>query len=193
MRRRSFPLQILAGVLAAATALLAASALAALNGGGAFTLGGVRVMEIAAGYDAAADAILASPRRKAGDLARAATLSRKAIALNPYDSSAWLRLASIDVLEHGRLTEAGVASIRRSYDLVAFDPYVASWRIRFALEHWQDVPADLRAEVRAEAMALGGEWRHRNKMLPMLRDIRNPAARLTANLWAARIERTVPK
>lgn len=193
MRPPSRLIPILAGGLAATTAVLAIAALVALNGGGAAMLGDWRALELAAGYDRAAAVAMTSPRLGRSDLARAETLSRRAIELNPYDNAAWLRLASIDTLRHGRLTPAGVWSVRRSYDLVGFDPYVATWRIRFALENWQAIPTDLRPAIRAEAMALGGERAHRDKMLLVLAHVRSPAGRLTASLWASRIQRIVPK
>ena len=87
------------------------------------------------------------------------------------------------------MTPAGVAALQRSYDLVAYDPDEASWRIAFALQHWADVPPELKAEVKAEAMAVGTHWRHRARIVEVLKGVTNPAGRLTAALWVSQIER----
>jgi hypothetical protein len=175
----------LASLLAAATFVAAGAALVALNGGGAARLGPVPVLEMAAGYDRAADAALATGKPQA--LVEARNLSRRALAQNPYDTSAWLRIASADALSHGRLTPAGVAALGRSYDLAGIDPYVATWRTGFSLEHWDQLPAEVKADVRSEALAVGRRWSHQEKMLKMLDGVRNPRARMTAALWAARL------
>jgi len=176
-----------ASVLAAATVLGSVGALVALNAGGAVQIGSWRPLALAAGYDRAADALL--ERGRPGDLPRVDTLSRRAIAQHPYDIGAWLRIAYADGLGHRALTPKGIAALRRSYDLVAYDPDEASWRIAFALQHWTELPADLRAEVKAEAMAVGASWRHRARIVEVLRGVTNPAGRVTAALWVSQIER----
>jgi hypothetical protein len=175
----------LAGALAATTMLASAAVLAALNGGGAARLGPWTALEIAAGYDRAADSAMATMRPEG--LEEAQRLSQLAIAQNPYDTSAWLRIASADALIHGRLTKTGVTALSRSYDLVGIDPYVATWRTAFALEHWHELPAEVKADTRSEAMAVGRPWTHRKKMLRALASVRNPKGRMTAALWAARL------
>jgi hypothetical protein len=174
-----------AGALVAATIASAGAVLAALNGGGAVRLGGWTIVELAAGYDRAADAALATMRPEG--LERAQRLSRLAIFQNPYDTSAWLRIASADAVRHGRLTAAGVAALSRSYDLIGIDPYVATWRTAFALEHWDQLPPDVKAATRSEAMAVGRAQTHRRKMIQALASVRNPKARVTAALWADRL------
>jgi hypothetical protein len=119
---------------------------------------------------------------------RAQRLSRQAIAQNPYDIAAWLRIASADALRHGRLGPEGVAALGRSYDLVGVDPYVATWRVGFALQHWEDLPPEIKAAAREEAMAAGRPWTHREKMLKVLGGVQNPRARITAALWASRLQ-----
>jgi hypothetical protein len=174
-----------AGALVVATIGSAGAVLAALNGGGAVRLGGWTIVEIAAGYDRAADAALATMRPEGLD--RAQRLSRLAIWQNPYDTAAWLRIASADAVRSGRLTAVGVAALSRSYDLVGVDPYVATWRTAFALEHWDQLPPDVKAATRSEAMAVGHAQTHRQKMIRALASVRNPKARVTAALWAERL------
>ena len=174
-----------AGALVVATLAASGAVIVALNGGGAARLGGWTVIEVAAGYDRAADAALATMRPEG--IERAQRLSRLAISQNPYDTSAWLRIASADAVRHGRLTPTGVAALSRSYDLVGIDPYVATWRTAFALEHWDQLPPDVKAATRSEAMAVGAARTHQQKMIQALASVRNPKARVTAALWAARL------
>lgn len=170
------------GALAAATALASTWALVALNTGGE-----APPMRIAAGYDRKAEPLLdGEALLRQTNRAEAARLSRAAIAQFPYDTSAWLRLAYVDSLDHGGLTPAGVALLKRSYDLVAVDPEVGLWRIRFALENSQALSPDLRASVRKEASAL---WKNnRGPLHEMAPAIINPAGRLSLALWLQRLD-----
>jgi len=181
---------IAGGLLALATAASGAAALAALNSGGEARVGGVTLLRLAAGYDRAAEASLRRATEPA--MAREAErLSRQALQLNPYDTGAWLRIAFADAASHGDLTSVGVQALRHSYDLAEIDPYVARWRVGFTLDHWQRIPADLREQVRTEAMALGRQWQNREKVRETLKSVRNPAGRLPAAMWLARIDQTV--
>jgi len=144
-----------------------------------------RPADVTVEADRAADAALATMRPQG--LERAQRLSRLAISQNPYDTAAWLRIASADAVAHGRLTATGVAALSRSYDLVGIDPYVATWRTAFALQHWDQLPPDVKAATRSEAMAVGHAWTHRQKMIQALASVRNPKARMTAALWAERL------
>jgi hypothetical protein len=97
-----------------------------------------------------------------------------------------LRLAYVDSLDHGGLTPAGAALLKRSYDLVAIDPEVGLWRIRFALENSQALSPDLRASVRNEASGL---WKNnRGPLHEMAPAIINPAGRLSLALWLQRLD-----
>ena len=118
------------------------------------------------------------------DAARSAT--RRALGQSPYDPSAWLRLSYIDAAEDGRLDEAGVTALRRSYELLPFDQYVATWRVRFALENWEALPPELRSRVKAEALAFTATQRYR-EMRTTLQGVENPVGRLPATLWARRM------
>ena len=138
---------------------------------------------LAVGEAARAARYLASEPPRFED-ARSAT--RSALAQSPYDPSAWLRLAYIDAAEDGALDEAGVEALRRSYELLPFDQYVAIWRVRFALEHWDRLPADLRPRVKAEALAFTRTSRYR-EMQTTLREVSNPVGRLPAALWSRRM------
>lgn len=187
MRRRIPLLPIVAG-LAAVTLIAAICTLIALENGGEARIGPLVLMKIAAGYDRKAAALIdgRSPSKAEASLSEA--LSRKAIAEYPEDVSAWLRLASLDVIEHGVLGAAGVADLRRSYDFVAADPQHGLWRVRFALENTYALPADLKEQVHAEVKALWRQPDRRDALLHMLGEMVNPAARMTLATWLIQLE-----
>ena len=83
-----------------------------------------------------------------------------------------LRLAYLDSLQPGGLGPRGVAQLKRSYDLVAIDPDVGLWRIRFALENSQRLTPDLRSSVRNEALAMGSEGKSLSELKQMVATIR---------------------
>ncbi len=174
------------GALIAATA--AGSALLAGALGDGRVLGGVAhpYLGLAAGYDARADdlARLPDPAR----LEESRSLSLDALALSPKDTAAWLRLAYLDTRLKGTLSPEGVEALRRSYEAVAFDQYVAFWRVRFGLEHWSALPTDLRARVREEAFVVASNPGHRRPMLHLLKTIKEPRGSVVSHLWAATIE-----
>lgn len=175
--------------LAAVTTVASALALAALNTGGE-----APAIRFAVGYDRKATPLVsgAAPMSPA-DRARAAALSRKAIAEFPYDTGAWLRLAYIDTLDHGGLSPEGIALLRRSYDLVAIDPEIGLWRVRFALENSQALPPDLRVAVRNETSGLWKKAANRRRLREIARSIDNPAGRLSLMLWLNRLQASAAK
>jgi hypothetical protein len=180
--------------LAITTFTLSILSIYALNRGGEVRMGSDAVVQLAAGYDRRAEPMLATPQIPPPPIRQeAAALSRKATEQFPYDTSAWLRLAYVDALEHGGLTPAGVAMLQRSYDLVAVDPQVGVWRVAFALENSQALPSPLRVTVREEASTL---WRSRSKrseLRKMADTIANPAGRLSLHLWLNRLDATVTR
>jgi hypothetical protein len=182
------------GTLAGATFLLSAVALWALNGGGQAQLGSLALMKLAAGYDRRAEPILAPAHAPPPRLRRqAAALSQAATAQFPYDTGAWLRLAYVDALDHGGLTSDGLKFLKRSYDLVAIDPQLGPWRVRFALENSQALTPELRAAARTETSALWKNGENREKLTQLATTIHNPAGRLSAALWLNRLAADVAK
>lgn len=181
-------------LLAAATFGGSLVCLIALENGGEVRVGPLPLAKIAAGYDRQAEPLLAAPVVPPPAVRRqAAALSRKAIAQFPYDITAWLQLAYVDALDHGGLTPAGLADLKRSYDLVAVDSELGFWRIRFALENSQALTPELRASVRREATAMCVNPNHKSELRKMVPTIRNPAGRLSLALWLNRLEPTVAK
>lgn len=168
--------------LAASSAALSITAVVALNAGGSARLGPLPLMSLSAGYARPAERLLEGQPSRA-DALRAAALSREALARFPYDISSWLRLAYADSIVNGRLTADGVGHLQRSYDLAGVDIYAGVWRIGFILENSQSIPRELRQAARKEFQALYLSGKHRAELRQMARGIRNPAGRLSAQLW----------
>lgn len=168
-----------AAALAALTLAGATLALVALNNGGTAGAGPLR-LRLAAGYDRSAVALAAEPGPARLDEAAAA--ARAAIALYPYDMQAWLSLIYIDYRQHGGLTPHGVQLLRQSYNLIPIDRDAGVWRVQFALEHYPQLPEDLRTEVREEVREL---WfaRKKNDLQLVIKRIQNPVGHLAAALW----------
>lgn len=181
-------------LLVGTTGISSILGLVALNSGGEAQLGGISLLRIAAGYDRAAEPLLRGRALLSQRSRReASALSRAAIRQFPYDTSAWLRLAYVDYLDNGRLTPAGLNDLTRSYDLVAIDPFVGLWRVRFALENSQALSPALRSSVRAETFALWRNEENQQALRELASSISNPAGRLSAALWLNQLERTVAK
>ena len=165
-----------------------AAALGALLLGGGFALGPVTLFPLAAGYDRMATRLLQRGQAPA-TLDRAERLSQKALDLSPYDTSAALRLAYIDAVRNGRLTAKGAEALAMSYARVPIDQAVASWRLRFALDNWQDLDAKTREATRAEFLALVSTRGHRKVLFDALAAVRPGQGRVIATFWAARVQR----
>lgn len=200
MSRKPFLRTVIVGGLAGLTVVLALLHLIALTAGGEVRIANAPIVALAAGYDRKADSLVSSDQSTPTDLAKSERLSRLALGQFPYDTSSWLRVAYIDRSRHGELSPAGVAAIARSYDLIAVDPSLAPWRIRFALENWPKIPNDLRNSVRTEAAALSTDGRGRGKLNAALASLKDPTSAVIAALWRqryvirpARIEHSVPK
>ena len=174
-------LAIAAGALSALTLLLGALALVALNGGGEVG-GGPIALRMAAGYDKSAEALLTPARPTPKALDQAAAASRAAIELYPYDMRAWLSLLYVDYQKTGKFNLQSALLLQRTYSLVPVDRDYGVWRVQFALEHFQQLPPDVKVNVREELVDL---WfaRKKNNLAQVLKGIRNPVGHLAALLW----------
>jgi len=84
--------------------------------------------------------------------ARAETLAE--LQVSPVRDRAWLRLAQLDVAEHGRLGPVGVEALSNAYNASAYDLSSDGARRRFAIAHRNELPDDLKAQIDQEAVAL---------------------------------------
>jgi hypothetical protein len=166
-------------VLAGATLLAALLCLWALEGGGESAPG----VAVAVGYDRAAD-----PAVSKSDWADAVRLSRAAVRRYPYDISAWMRIAFVQS-KAGPMGPEAKAAIQKSYDLVAYDPDLAYWRVGFCLEHWSELTPEIRKAVSSEVHTVGADAGHRGKLIQVMRSVRDPAGRLAGAFWALDLAR----
>jgi hypothetical protein len=179
--RRAPFLVAAAGALSALTLLLGALALVALNTGGAVGAGPI-ALRMAAGYDKASEALLAPAKPTPAALDQAAAASRAALGLYPYDMRAWLSLLYVDYQKTGKFNPQSVFLLQRTYSLVPVDRDYGVWRVQFALEHFQQLPPDVKVNVREELVDL---WfaRKKNNLAQVLKGLRNPVGHLAALLW----------
>ncbi|MCI3132725.1 hypothetical protein [Phenylobacterium aquaticum] len=117
------------------------------------------------------------------DYSPARALAHSALSLNAYNTNARLRLAYIDFREHGRLTAQGERDLAQSYDLAPYDPFAASWRVKFALDHWGDLSPATRKAAHAEALAFLQVGSQVANMRNTLSSIRSGEGQLIAALW----------
>lgn len=84
------------------------------------------------------------------DWAVAKAETRAELGASPVRDGAWLRLAEIDVAEHGRLGPEGVAALGHAYDARPYDLDPHSRRRRFVHVHEVELSKDLHAQVEEE-------------------------------------------
>jgi hypothetical protein len=178
--RRSWKI-LLAGSLTCAALLFSLAELAALVGRtGPFMW--TPILGVAESHDEISFRML--KRASTPEATAAATMEiDRALALSPYDNQARLRLVYIDALRHPPISPAGVALLEQSYSLMPYDYTVASWRIRFCLEHWAALSPAVRDEVYQEAMAFGRSGSQQVSVAPILQSIHDPQGRLAGALW----------
>ena len=107
----------------------------------------------------------------------------------PFDTSALLRMAYLDRRMHGGLQDQGLTALRTSYARTPFDAEVGFWRIRFALENWDALPADLRLRVQDEVYGFAAEPGHRWPLRHLLRSVKTGYGAAVASFWEQRIAR----
>ena len=146
---------------------------------------------LAAGEDRRAE--LALRQGGADASARAIAASRSALRVTPYDTAALLRISFIDQQKDGRLDDEGMAALAESYRRVPIDRSVALWRIRFSLEHWDNLPVATRLAVQNEAIGAASEPGHRWPLRVRLKRIHNSQGRLIAALWELQIARRMER
>jgi hypothetical protein len=120
----------------------------------------------------------------------AKVLVRRQLAFSPFDASGWLRLSAIQAIEGGgRLTPAAVQSLERSYAFTPVDLRVARWRLRFAFDHWAELPPRLRDSAVAELRSLLPDRKNYDALQGLDREIQSPAGRLAYRLLFAQSPR----
>lgn len=174
-----------AGALAAAGLALGSAGVLA-QGRQAGPLMWLKSLGFAESHDRRAYKIL-DRRPQSPELSAAMAADRRALDLSPYNNAARLRLAYADTLKKGHLKGEGLDRFAESYSLVPFDYTVAAWRIAFGLEHWAELPPDVRRAVYAEAIAYGRSQSQDVGVPRVLQSVHNPEGRLAAALWLREI------
>jgi len=147
--------------------------------------------QMAAGEDRRAELALKQGGEDA--FAQAVAASRSALRVTPYDTAALLRIAYIDQQEDGRLDAEGLAALAESYRRVPIDRSVALWRIRFCLENWDRLPAEIRLAVQNEVFGAASEPGHLWPLRIRLTHVANDQGRVVAILWHLRIARSMER
>jgi hypothetical protein len=89
-----------------------------------------------------------------GDVAGALKQTRAESQVSPMRADAWLRVATLDARLHGHLTQTGMSALSHAFDVAPYDLTPDKARDRFVSSHYNELPADLRAEVDQERAAL---------------------------------------
>lgn len=137
-------------------------------------------------HEARAEAALA-----AGDLEGAAAATQRALGEAPMTSHAWARQAAIAYRREGRLGPDTVAALERSYAVAPYGPDITAWRLALLLEHWGELPPELRAAALEELKVCAA---HRPGVLRRVADtVVSPSGRLAARmaLSSARLQARV--
>ncbi|MFD1192004.1 hypothetical protein ACFQ27_15555 [Phenylobacterium conjunctum] len=108
------------------------------------------------------------------DFRRARALAQAALQQNAYNNEARLRLAFIDLAEHGRITPQGLGLVQQSYDLAAYDPTMAGWRVKYVLESWDKCSPGLQKSAVDEARAFLKSGSRVANMREALAQVSNP-------------------
>jgi hypothetical protein len=106
----------------------------------------------------------------------------RALAVSPFDASAWLRLAALEAETTGVLGERGRRALDASYRYAPVNAEVARWRLVFTFDHWREVSPATREAARAEMRSLGLTGANRAMMRGLEGAIGDPAGRLAYHL-----------
>ena len=88
------------------------------------------------------------------DVAGALRQTRAETQVSPMRGDAWLRVAELNAKLHRRLTQTGLSALSHAFDVAPYDLTLDRARDRFVGSHYNELPADLRAEVDQERAAL---------------------------------------
>jgi hypothetical protein len=112
-----------------------------------------------------------------------ARAARDVLAARPVDASGWMRLAHADALRNGRLSPEGLHALRTSYTMSAYAGRNVGWRVTFALNHWDELDADTRAQALQELEILANDGLRRDAAKPQLETVSNPVGRTYVEIF----------
>jgi hypothetical protein len=136
-------------------ALTAAAAIAALYGAGLYyeqALAGPHCCGLTwpTPDPAQAERLMAKDDPKGANPAIQRRAALAVLAARPMESSAWLRLAYADRLQHGRLTDEGRHAVEMSYLVLPYAGPGTPWRLQFVLDDWTGVSGQIRQDAMRE-------------------------------------------
>lgn len=111
-----------------------------------------------------------------GDDEAALRHSDASIGQAPMTAHAWARHAYIHARREDAMGPRAVEALAQSYAVAPYGPGISRWRVRFALDHWRDLPPDLQRSVWQE---LEVQTRfHRRRVRTMRDQIADPSGRM---------------
>jgi hypothetical protein len=118
--------------------------------------------------------------------------AHRALQQGPTRAASWLDIAYADVQRHGSLTNVGRQALQRSYTFEPLGPDVTKWRVRFTLNHWDELTASGHSDVLNEIRT---RWRFvpRSTWEEVFAGVTNPAGKLAARLLIDTLERPKSK
>ena len=97
--------------------------------------------------------------------------ARRQIEVSPFDTSAWLRVALLEIKIGGGLTPSAQSAIQMSYERAPVDASVAEWRIPLVFGYWSEVGPEVRKAAVDEVIVLFAPPQNRPTMHRLARKI----------------------
>lgn len=145
----------------------------------------VRGLPIATGHEDLARRSLNAADQDPALLILARQETEAGLRVSPMNAWAWLRLSLIEKRSAGDFGEASAQALRQSYAVSPFGPQVTSWRLRYAFDNWNALPADLKEAAKLEMKT---SWLERQDMITQtIVGIPDERGRLTARLYERRL------
>lgn len=163
-------------------------ALWSINAGGAARIGSLTLMQHYAGYDKAAARLFSNLPVTPEGRREIERLSRASLAQMPYNIPTTMRLAATETAPNGRLTSAGLETLKHSYDLVAVTRDGGNLRAWIALDNWSALSPTLRQQAIAEFKALGKIKKERARLSTMTATVSDPRGKATGLMLLALID-----
>ncbi|MBC6982492.1 hypothetical protein [Caulobacter sp. 17J80-11] len=115
--------------------------------------------------------------------------ARAALKLSPARTEAWLQVAYAERQKAGGWSPAAAQALAQSYRVGPLAPDVGTWRLRFALEHWESLTPELRKAALAELDALWSRYPMRKALKATAAEVGSPAGRLAFAAEVRSLER----
>ncbi|NEX95359.1 hypothetical protein G3573_21530, partial [Caulobacter sp. 17J65-9] len=115
--------------------------------------------------------------------------ARAALKLSPARTEARLQIAYAERQRAGGWSPTAGEALAQSYRVGPLDPDVGTWRLRFALEHWESLTPALRKAALAELDALWSRYPMRKALKAMAGEVGSPAGRLAFAAETRSLER----